>query len=161
MSGNGSNGLIDDCILDGIDCALEARDDLGAIKAKVYIVTRVWSGDQVGRGDYTDTSKQVYPSPEIVDFSHDLRVKEGGTVKSGDILLKSISRKRYSEYDLDLSIADNQRYIEKFYCICDKLYEVVNVKMQYATWDVLIRRISVQNPVDSELSNGGLDEVIT
>lgn len=152
------DGLIDSCLLDGIDCALEARDDIGAIKAKVYITTRQWDGDCVGDGDFTDCDEQVYPTPHIVEFSHDINLKEGGTIKNGDIMLKGISLKRYTEEDLDLSVVnrdgDDDAYFEKFYKICGKLYEVVSITRKFATWNVMIRRLSVQPQYRKDENSG-------
>lgn len=142
--------LIDDCLLDGIECALEARDDVGAIKAKVYMVTRIWTGSNVGEGEYSDSTEQMLPSPGIQEYSHDLRVKPGGTVQAGDILLKSISRRKYTREQLELQIPGNQQYMEKFYKVCGKIYEAVSVKMNYATYDVLIRLIQGQQQQTSE-----------
>lgn len=132
-----------ECIEDAVDCALECKDELDLDLCKVSMVTRFWSGETVGRGKAKDEVCEVYPNPSVITFNHDLRLKEGGHVKSGDILIKSISRKRYPlESDVDGSVGDES--CEKFYLICDKLYTVISVEKKIATWEVLVRRLSDQ-----------------
>lgn len=158
MSGFDPCDEFNNCILDAVDCALEAKEEVCAFKAHVYLRTRTWSGQTVGDGTYKDEESRIIPVPTIQTFEHDMRIKEGGTVKSGDLLLKSISKKRYKESDLDLSIEDNQRYIEKFYVIRGKIYEVVSIEEQFATWSVLIRRIhgQAQDAIDPDESNSDI-----
>ena len=104
--GHPESPFITDCILDAVDEALQVREDIGVYKAQVFITTRTWSGKQIGRGVPTDVHELMRPFPGIKEFSHDLRVKEGGTIKAGDILLTSISMKSYSYTLVPLSVLE-------------------------------------------------------
>ena len=129
-------GIVDD-VLSNLDDILGLRDELGAIKHHVFILTRKWSEER-GKGTYTDTKEQVLPTPYVVDFSHDLRLKEAGMIKQGDILVKMISKKKYQEVQINCTVTDNKT--EKYYLINNQLYEVVNVKDDYVHYDVQIRK---------------------
>ena len=124
-------------LIENVDSILSLRDEIGAVKAPVYIVTRVWE-DKKGVGKFTDTKVQMLPSPRIVDLSHDMRIREGGIVKQGDLILKMISKESYSEKDIDLSVTDDKT--EKFYLIKNGLYEIVSVVDKYVVFQVHIRR---------------------
>lgn len=126
-------------VLSVTDSILSIRDEIGAVKSPVFILTRTWAGGEVGKGLPTDSLAQILPSPHIVDFGHDLRVKEGGAVKQGDLILKSISKQSYPlESDVDCS-TDGEG-IEKFYFINNRIYEVVHAKSRYVTWQVHVRK---------------------
>lgn len=127
---------------DCVDDALQVRDEIGAIKAHVSIVTRTWTGDRVGNGTASDVTAVVYPTPLVVDLSHNIRLVEGGHVKQGDLLVKGISRDRYELSDIDENTGS--RSIERFYDVDGKLYRIITVVKKYATWDVQIRRTSDQ-----------------
>ena len=95
-----SKGIIDS-LLPVADDVLSLRDTLGAVIDKVFFLTRTWSGDEVGAGTPVDTLEQLLPSPCLKRYDWDLRLREGGNVKAGDILLKGISLNKYTEADLD------------------------------------------------------------
>lgn len=143
MSKDCISPLIDGCLLDCIDDALAIRDEIGAYKSKVYITKRSWSGNIIGEGTPTDVDTQIYPTPEIVEYKHDIRLKDGGSIRNGDIALKSVSRKRYTEDDMALK--SNDPSVELFFKICGKLYESISVKRGHATMDVMVRRLSSQD----------------
>lgn len=128
---------------DVVDDVLQVRDDIGAIKDSVYIVTRAWDGDEIGDGNAVESKTIVYPSPWIVDYSHSLRITEGGNIKQGDILLKQISQDRYPN-EIDVDCKTSSKLIEKFYEIGGILYNVISVRKRYATWDVQVRRLKDQ-----------------
>lgn len=131
--------LVDD-IRSNVDDILTLRDQIGAVKKPVYFFTRVWPTEK-GVGIPVDTFTQVLPSPRIVEFQHDLRVREGGNVRQGDILLKGLSQETYPTEDMiDCSV--NSALLEKWYCIDGWLYEVFSVNRKYVTWNVLIRKTS-------------------
>lgn len=134
-------GLIDG-LLTGIDSILSIRDTAGAVIDPVYFVTRTWSGTEIGDGTVVDTEVQMLPSPGLKDYGQDLRVREGGSIKSGDIILKDVSRNKFKESDLDGK--SPSRNIEKFFRVGDKLYQVINITKSYVTWDVQIRELTNQ-----------------
>ena len=134
-------GLIDD-LKASVDDILGVRDSIGAVLQPIYIVTRTWSGTTPGDGTAVDTEAQVLPSPGIKDYSHDLRMREGGVVKAGDIMLTGVSGNLYTESQLDgTSSAGN---IEKLYRVGTKMYQVINVVQKYVTWEVQLRLLTNQ-----------------
>lgn len=133
----------DDCILEAVDCALQARADLGVDICKVSIVKRYWDEGEVGLGISRDYEYPVEPNPSIREFNHDIRLNDGGAIKKGDILVKGISRLRYTEEsEIDGSVENPGDEI--FYKVCDKLYNVVSVSKKIGTWEVMVRRLSAQ-----------------
>lgn len=134
-------GIVDD-ILSVTDDILGLRDDLGAIKYPIYILTRTWSGQERGSGEASDTIEQMLPTPYLVDLSHNLNLREGGTLKQGDLLLKMISRNKFKEDDINCSVTNKN--IEKFYFIKNLLYEVISVTEHYVYFNVQIRKATKQ-----------------
>lgn len=131
-------GIVED-ILSITDDLLGLRDELGATKHLVYIVTRTWAGDRVGRGEKTDVAVQILPTPFLVDYSHSLKLQEGGKVKQGDVFAKHISKQSYpNESDIDCS--SSAKNIEKFYKIDNRLYNVIYVKSDYVYWNIQLRK---------------------
>lgn len=135
------SGLIDDLKAD-IDSILGVRDDLGAVLKTVYFVTRTWSGTQAGEGTASDLAIQMLPSPGIRDFNHDIRLREGGAIKQGDILLTNVSGNSYSEDQLDGSSPSTN--IEKLFKVGGVMYQPISVRQKYVTWEVQLRRLSNQ-----------------
>lgn len=141
-------GLIDS-LLPMTDSILGVRDSIGAVIKPVYLLTRTWYTDSgltipaaAPEGFAKDSMIKVLPSPMIKDFSQDIRLREGGAVKAGDIILSSISRNKYQLSDLDgTSSAPN---IAKFYLVGVKLYQVINVTESYLTFKVQLRQLSNQ-----------------
>lgn len=139
--GTSPEGIIDG-LMTGIDGILGIRDAIGAVIDPVFFVTRTWSGTTIGDGTASDIEVQMLPSPGLKNYSQDVRLREGGTVKAGDIILKDVSRNKYQETDLDgSSPADN---IEKLFRVGDKIYQVINVTKSYVTWDVQVRELTNQ-----------------
>lgn len=132
-----------ECIEDIVECALEAKEDLGLEISKVSFLTREWEGESVGRGRAYDTVEPIKPNPTVIEYKHDFRIKEGGWVKNGDVLVKSILRKNYPEENMVNGYSPNDR-TEKFFLIDDKIYNVISVEKKIATWEVLCRRTSDQ-----------------
>lgn len=120
---------------------LKIRDDIGAVKDPVFIVTRTWMGSEPGDGYYTDRVEQVLPSPRIVKYVDDYRIKEGGAVQQGDVMLKMISQQSYpNQTDVDCSVP--ARNVERFYRLGSDHYQVIQVEKHYLTWNVFLRRLS-------------------
>lgn len=131
--------LVDDIRADADDI-LSLRDQIGAVKKPVYLLARVW-GSAKGVGSPVDTFTQILPSPRIVEYSQDFRIREGGMIKQGDFMLKGISQESYpTEEHVNCTV--NSALLEKWYCIDGWLYEVVSVNRKYVTWNVLIRKTS-------------------
>lgn len=126
-----------------LDSVLGVRDTIGATLHKVYLITRTWSGKQPGEGQAIDQSVQIKPTPGIKEYAHDLRLVEGGAVKQGDIILRGISKHIYPN-ETFLDGRTGNKSVEKFYLINDRLYTVINIKENYVTWDVQLRKLSNQ-----------------
>ncbi len=141
-------GIIDS-LLPVTDAILGIRDSIGAVIKPVYFLTRTWYTDEdlttaatAPEGFAKDSQIQMLPSPQIKDFSQDIRLREGGAVKAGDIILQNISRNKYGIADLDgTSTAEN---IERFYIVGVKIYQVINVSESYLTFRVQLRELSNQ-----------------
>ena len=123
-----------------IDKILGIREGMGAQLADVSLITRVWSGERVGDGDFSDSETKMSPMPGIQDFSHNIRVMEGGAVKAGDLILMGISRNKYPE-EASLLTSTDDRNIEKFYKVGKHYYRAVHVKENLVTWDVHVRKV--------------------
>ena len=87
--------------------------------------------------------EQILPSPRIVRFAQDLRLKEGGMIKQGDVQIKGISKNKYRLPALDVTTSGAMNVL-RLYQIGDKLYQVINVTEQYVTWDVMLRELTNQ-----------------
>ena len=123
-----------------IDQILGVRDGIGATLAEVDIITRTWTGRRVGEGTYSESVVPVKPSPQIVDFSHNVRVTEAGAVKSGDLILKGISRTQFPD-EAVLRTDNVSKQVEKRYKIGTHYYTVIHIKELLVTWDVHVRKI--------------------
>jgi hypothetical protein len=134
--------MIDD-LRDGLNDILGVRDDIGAALKEVYLVTRTWSGLSIGAGTATETSVRMLPSPRVVEFTDDLRIREGGVVKQGDLLLKQVSQQTYPTIDL-VDGTSEAKNVEKLYDVGGKLFRVVSVTTKHLTWRVLLRPLSSQ-----------------
>jgi len=134
-------GIVDD-LLPLTDGILGLRDDLGVAKKPVYILTRTWSGAKRGEGLPTDAQVQVLPSPRIVDLSHSLRVREGGAIRQGDLILKMISKQSNVRADIDGTVTGDN--LERWYHIEGSLYEVISVTERHVDFNVQVRKTSKQ-----------------
>lgn len=143
-----ATGLIGS-LLPAIDSILGVRDTIGALKAPVFLITRTWYTDS-GRtslnsevGGYArDVEVQLLPSPEIINFAQDVRIRQGGAVEQGDVLLRNVSKNLYEKTDLDgTSTAQN---VQKFYRVGTIVYQVRSVVEKYVTWDVQVRPLTDQ-----------------
>lgn len=123
------------------DSVLAVRDSIGAQLHLVYRVTRTWTGKQIGDGAATDSTEQILPTPAIKEFAHDLRLQEGGVIRQGDILLKGLSKNLYPNKS-DVDGSTGSLLVQRYYALDDSLYTVINVKENYVTWDVLVRKVS-------------------
>jgi len=135
VSGGNLRASLSDCI----DKILGVREQIGAQLADVDIVVRTWSGQRQGDGTYTDVVTRLSPAPQIVDYSHNIRVTEAGAVKSGDLILRGISP-NYSESDL--KTITSAKNTEKFYRLGKNYYTCIHVRERLVTWDVHIRKVS-------------------
>jgi hypothetical protein len=129
-------------LLGDVNDILGIRDELGVGLKQVAIVTRTWSGVEIGDGTYTETRVPMLPTPHVVIFSQDLRIGEGGAVKRQDAQLKMISKANYDEDELDFS--DVSGPVEKFYELSGLLYRPIQVIERHVTWSVTLRRSNDQ-----------------
>ncbi len=137
-----SNTLIDS-LLPNVDDLLGVRDSIGAVLRTVFILTRTWSGKKPGEGVATDTKVQLLPTPDLKDYSHNIRLQEGGSVRQGDIFVRGLSKHKYPK-ETDIDCSTHSHSVEKFYLIADRLYTVIIVKENYLTWDVQTRKYANQ-----------------
>jgi hypothetical protein len=137
-------------MLAGIDGVLDARDAVGAVIKPVYFLTRTWYSDpgfgvpnNVPEGYAKDAAQvQMIPSPGMKQFNQDIRLREGGSIKAGDIILKAISKNLFKESDLDGSTPAQN--IQKFFVIGSKIYQVIDVVEKYVTFNVQVRELTNQ-----------------
>ncbi len=134
---------LSDSLRANIDCVLGVRDSIGASVSDVAIVKRTWNGSKIGEGQATELITKMLPTPGIKLFNHDLRIKEGGTVQSKDILLTSISQNKYPEQSM-IDGTKPDKLTEVMYEVGGRLYQVVSVEQHLVTWNVLLREISDQ-----------------
>jgi hypothetical protein len=126
-----------------IDDILGVRDEVGAALKVCKIVTRSWSGSELGDGIATNVSTTISPSPRVVEFSFDRKLPEGGAVKHGDVYLKLISKNQFSSVNQVDGTVENPS-IEKFYDVGGIKFEVVAVTEKHLWWNVHLRRKSDQ-----------------
>ncbi len=127
-----------DGLMSCVDSALSVRDKTGAKLHDVFVVTRTWSGEDIGDGQSSETEIQVLPTPEIVDYSMDIRLQTGGSIRQGDLILKSISCNKFSA--VDLHTQTEQDNVEKFYKINNEFYDVIRIRERFITFEVHIRK---------------------
>lgn len=127
-----------------LDKVLGVKDQIGAFKAEVFFVTRTWTGTRPGDGLFEDTESQLLPTPCIRDFSHDVRLKQSGTIKQGDLILTSISRNSYpDEETFRTDIKGKNRNVVKYYRINRHYYRLINIKENFVTWDIHLRKVTI------------------
>lgn len=149
MSGAEEGDLISS-ILEGVDDILSVRDSIGAVIRKVFFVTRTYYQDAAltqpaggPEGSYAkDSVDQMLPSPGMKEFNQDVRLREGGSIKAGDIILTGVSRNKFKQSDLDGT--SPSKNVMKLYMIGDKIYQVINVSEKYVTFNVQIRELTNQ-----------------
>ena len=127
-------------LIKSVGCALKIRDDLGVQIADVYIVERSWSGQREGDGELLDTLTKIVPTPQIMDYSHDVRIQQGGSYKSGDLILKSIPLDAYTEEELRTDTGDDTTV--KYIKVGNHFYRTVHVKEKTVCWDIHITKVS-------------------
>lgn len=139
--------LVDSIKSCGFNKILGIRDKIGANLKNVFIVTRTWSGTSVGEGTPIDSSVQVLPSPHIVDYSHNIRIRQGGNIQRGDLVLKSISKETYATQS-EVDSTTSAKNIEKMYRVGERMYQIIHVKENHLTWEVHVRELTYQERFD-------------
>ncbi len=135
--------LVQDLISPELDDILAIREQLGADLAKVSLVTRTWSGTEIGDGDYIDVVEEMHPTPGVVDLSHSWRVAQGGAFKQGDLILTMISKNKFPTVDL-IDGSSPSELVQKFYLVNGFFYTVIKPTEKYVYWDVQVRRSTDQ-----------------
>lgn len=136
------SGIIES-LLPVVDSILGVRDTVGAVLKPVSLLTRTWTGNQPGDGAATDLVTRILPSPGIREYAHDLKIQAGGAIQQGDVVVTGVSKNQYPTQDL-IDGSCPSANIEKFYLVGEAVYQVINVKENYLTWDVQLRRLSSQ-----------------
>lgn len=134
-----SCGNLRQSLMGCVDKILGVREDIGAQLADVYLIERSWAGERPGDGSFIDVSVRLSPTPGIVDYSHSVTISESGAYKSGDIILKNISRNQWAEGQL-LTVTDAKN-VERFYKVGNHYYTCIHIKENFLTWDVHLRKI--------------------
>ena len=129
-----------DSLIESVDDILVVRSDLGAA-IDVYLIERIWSGENVGDGIFEDRVEKIFPAPNVVDYGHDLRIQLSGAIKQGDLLVKDISKHGFPNVE-SIDGTSTNKQLEHLYKIKDDLYQVIHVKDNYVTWDVQVRKIA-------------------
>lgn len=124
------------------ESALAVRDSIGAIIQPVFQVTRTWNGSEPGEGRATEQEVQVLPTPGMREYSQDVRLREGGNIKAGDIILTGFTKEKYTKESLD-SVTDKKN-VEKFFAIGGKIYQVINITEKLVTLNVQVRELTNQ-----------------
>ena len=131
---NDNFGLVDD--LKGVvSDAMSIKDDIGAKKANVYFYERNMETDEV-------VWRQILPTPNIVDLSHNVKQIEAGVIQAGDLFLNGIPIQNYNSEDLET--ASMNENIEKYWVIKEsnttRAYTTTHIKRNLLTYDVHISR---------------------
>lgn len=127
------------------------RQKIGAELVEVFILTRVWAGQEIGVGNPVDTVEKVEPTPSIKDFSQDIRIQEGGGLESGDVVLRGVSKLNYPKSET-LETRTGQRDVEKFWCLKSAsgekdLYTVISTKEKHLAWDIQLRKVTTDTNI--------------
>lgn len=136
--------ILDDVAKD-VEDALRTIEDLEIYKSQVYFLKRTWE-ERKGRGEPTDEISKIDPNPFISDFSHSMRIKEGGSVKQGDIFIKYLPKNLFPT-EGSVNGKSGNELVETFYVIDDELYEVISVVKGYAYWNVQLRKTNKKKKV--------------
>ena len=110
--------------------ALGILDDIGIKKSNVY-----WYQKDEGEEPFYS---QVLPTPIIQDYSHNIRLLEGGAVQQGDLILTNIPKSIYNEESLETATEEGTR--EKYWVINGLAYTTVRIVRNYLSFNVQIRR---------------------
>jgi len=129
--------LLDDVAID-VDSALKTIEGLEIYKTKVYLLTRTWLARK-GRGNPVDVITKIDPNPYISDYSHSQRIREGGSIKQGDLIIKYLPFNIFP-LESDVNNKTGSDLIEKYYVLDNELYEVISIVKGYAYWNVQIRK---------------------
>lgn len=92
----GSAKLNDDVLVDGLveDVIDGLRGDLhpefGVRPYRVFTVRRVWHGDEIGQGRYTDVENEILPQPRVRNFGKDEN-NASGLSERGEVKINEVS----------------------------------------------------------------------
>ena len=129
-----------DSLLGCVDKILGVKDSMGANIHEVFIINRVWTGERVGDGSFTDEESQVLPTPCIKDYSHDVRITESGAVKQGDIILTGLSRNVFPDEE-EFKTKTEERNTQRMFKVGTHFYHVKHIKEKLITWDLHLTKI--------------------
>ena len=131
-----------DCTSEALEQALQTREDMGLAFQKVCLVTRTWTGKELGSGTFKDKDVSITPTPIVKEHVFDVRLTEGGSVKQGDKILKKILKSKFPlESDVDTRLVDCPNNVEMLYKVGTALYNVIHVTEHALYWDVQVRRV--------------------
>jgi hypothetical protein len=123
-----------------LNSVLRVRDNLGLAKAEVKFLTRTWTGKRPGEGSVSDVIIPVIPSPSIIDYSHKLAIVQAGAIRQGDLILKHLSKDKFSREEL-LNQTKSPA-IESFWDVNGILYKGVSCTDHLFSWSLQIRPVT-------------------
>lgn len=136
-------------LISSLDSVLKIREDLGAEKHFVYILKRENPAPKElegfgEKGQIKDILElKIFPSPRIMDYSHSLRLKEGGNIRQGDLVLKMISKNQYKKEDIDLSLKSGEsKEIQRYYYINKEIYNLISITEDHCWFNIQVRKVS-------------------
>lgn len=105
MPGSASIGpnLVDDLLSTVDDLRGSLHSDMGVRQWRVYVISRTWSGGEIGEGTFTDSELEITPQPLIREPGELTRVIyrtiQAGELEVGEIEVSEVSL-TYTEDEL-------------------------------------------------------------
>lgn len=96
MPGSAAFGdnLIDSIYADVVDgVRSDLLPEMGIRPYRVFLVTRTWSGGEVGGGEATDVVVEFDPIPRVHNWNDSIvtRLEPCGTIEEGDVIISEMS----------------------------------------------------------------------
>ena len=128
---------IEDC--NSLECALSSIGELGLNVHEVGLFKRKWSEGKIGKGQPSDSLDLFSPQPRLSKIKLRWGIREGGTVKQGDLLVKLLTKATYPN-ESQINAASDDELEEIYYYVNGDLYEVIEVDEKLLYWNVTIRK---------------------
>lgn len=129
------------------ECVDEVRQDIlvdltGRRLHDWVVVTRTWSGSQLGEGTFTDVELAITPKPKLTLPEPTMTTHEGGAFEIGDLIINKVSARKYTRSQLGdptpaAPLANN--VIQFWRKDGDEAYDVISTELRYLHWRVHLR----------------------